>query len=151
MKNPCIIYQPSEYDNIIIRIFAEEYADRAENKISELQEQSIDCFMIEMSAIPQYIFDYQEAFLFNSKDKTVENLLINFEKAKQLVKDKWRIARGPLLEKLDVEYMKALEQGNTELQASIVNQKQQLRDITNLEMPNDFQVIIHTWPEILNS
>jgi hypothetical protein len=151
MKNPCIIYQPPEYDNIIIRIYAEEYADRAENKISELQEQSIDCFMIEMSAIPHYIFDYQEAFLFNSKDKTVENLLINFEKAKQLVKDKWRIARGPLLEKLDVEYMKALEQGNTESQASIVNQKQQLRDITNLEMPNDFQVIIHTWPEILNS
>ena len=55
---------------------------------------------------------------------------INIDKAKEIQKDKLREARKPLLEKLDVDFVKALELGGDT--ASIGAQKQALRDITNL-------------------
>lgn len=55
---------------------------------------------------------------------------INLEKAKEIQKDKMREVRKPLLEKLDVEFVRALELGtDTE---EIKTQKQALRDVTNL-------------------
>ena len=55
---------------------------------------------------------------------------INLDKAKEIQKDKLREARKPLLEKLDVDFVKALEIGGDT--ASIAAQKQALRDVTNL-------------------
>jgi hypothetical protein len=55
---------------------------------------------------------------------------INLEKAKEIQKNKLREARKPLLEKLDVGFVKALETG--EDTAPIVVQKQALRDVTNI-------------------
>lgn len=53
---------------------------------------------------------------------------INFDKAVVITKDRLRSERAPLLSKLDVDYMKAIEQG-TDV-APIVAEKQRLRDIT---------------------
>jgi len=55
---------------------------------------------------------------------------INLEKAKEIQKNKLREARKPLLEKLDVDFVKALETG--EDTTPIVVQKQALRDVTNI-------------------
>jgi len=55
---------------------------------------------------------------------------INIDKAKEIQKDKIREARKPLLEKLDVDFVRALEFGNDT--APIATQKQALRDVTNL-------------------
>ena len=44
---------------------------------------------------------------------------LNLEKAKEIWLNKYRIARTPLLEKLDTQFMRALEQNNTELMESI--------------------------------
>ena len=55
---------------------------------------------------------------------------INVEKAKEIQKDKMRVVRKPLLEKLDVDFVRALEFG-TDIE-EIKSQKQALRDITNL-------------------
>ena len=55
---------------------------------------------------------------------------INLEKAKELQKEKIREVRNPLLQKLDVDFVKALEVGGDT--ASIVEQKQALRDVTNI-------------------
>jgi len=55
---------------------------------------------------------------------------INLDKAKEIQKDKLREVRKPLLEKLDVDFVKALELGGDT--ASIVTQKQALRDITDI-------------------
>jgi hypothetical protein len=55
---------------------------------------------------------------------------INVEKAKQIHKDKIRSVRNPLLEKKDVEYIRALEVGDTAKVAEIVADKQALRDVT---------------------
>ena len=53
---------------------------------------------------------------------------VNITKAKDITKDKLRAERKPLLEALDVEFIKAQEQGTDT--SAIVVEKQRLRDIT---------------------
>jgi hypothetical protein len=53
---------------------------------------------------------------------------VNIDKAKDITKDKLRAERKPLLEALDVEFIKAQEQGTDT--SAIVAEKQRLRDIT---------------------
>jgi len=55
---------------------------------------------------------------------------INIDKAKEIQKDKIRQVRKPILEKLDVDFVRALEVGDDT--ASIAAQKQALRDVTNI-------------------
>lgn len=57
---------------------------------------------------------------------------INVDKAKEIHKDKIRQVRNPLLEKKDVEYMRAQEVGDTAKVAEIVAEKQALRDVTTI-------------------
>ena len=57
-------------------------------------------------------------------------LRVNMTKAVDIKKDMIRQERAPLLEKLDVEFMKALEAGNTALMEEIKAKKQALRDAT---------------------
>ena len=53
---------------------------------------------------------------------------INMEKAKDIMRDRLRIGRQPVLVDLDTQFMKALEIGADT--ASIVAEKQTLRDLT---------------------
>ena len=55
---------------------------------------------------------------------------INLDKAKEIKKDYLRADRKPLLESLDIQYMKAIEQGLDT--SEIVAEKQRLRDVTKL-------------------
>lgn len=75
---------------------------------------------------------------------------VNILQAQELWKNKWRQARKPKLEQLDVEFMRALEQGDANKQQEIVELKQQLRDITNTALPDTVEGIKSVWPEILN-
>ncbi len=54
---------------------------------------------------------------------------VNITKAKEIVKEKLRLDRKPLLEAQDILFMKAQEAGSDT--AAIVAEKQRLRDITN--------------------
>tara|TARA_R100000278_G_scaffold122376_1_gene108370 strand:- start:708 stop:947 length:240 start_codon:yes stop_codon:yes gene_type:complete len=54
-------------------------------------------------------------------------ITIDISKAKDIWKDKIRVARKPVLEKLDVDYMRANESGADT--TSIVADKQTLRDL----------------------
>jgi hypothetical protein len=57
-------------------------------------------------------------------------IVINFDKAKAITKERLRAERKPLLEAQDILFQRALENGaNT---AEIVAEKQRLRDITKL-------------------
>ena len=56
-------------------------------------------------------------------------LKINIDKAKNIWKDKIRVARKPKLEELDVEFVRAQETGADT--SAIVAKKKELRDITN--------------------
>lgn len=55
---------------------------------------------------------------------------INLDKAKEIQKDKIREVRKPLLEKLDVDFVRALELGTDT--ASVKEQKKALRDVTDI-------------------
>ena len=70
-------------------------------------------------------------------DRTFRNawnydLKEDLSKSKEIWKEKLRADRKPLLEELDVEYMKALELGDDVSQADIVARKQKLRDVTGI-------------------
>jgi len=74
---------------------------------------------------------------------------INISKAKEIWLEHYRRTRTPLLEKLDLEYIRADEQGNLELKKQIASKKQALRDITKTNLPNTLEGIKSSWPEIL--
>ena len=57
---------------------------------------------------------------------------INFDKAKAITKDRLRLERAPLLQKLDVEYQRADEDADATKKAEVAAEKQRLRDITKL-------------------
>jgi hypothetical protein len=57
-------------------------------------------------------------------------ITINFDKAKDITKDRLRAERTPLLQAQDVAFQRALESGADT--TAIVAEKQRLRDITKL-------------------
>lgn len=56
---------------------------------------------------------------------------VNMDKARDIKKDMIRAERTPKLAALDVDFMRAIEQGDTDLQATIAAKKQALRDATD--------------------
>jgi hypothetical protein len=71
------------------------------------------------------------AWLINEEDGS-----IYFDRSKgiELKKKRFRFLRKPLLEKLDIDFMKALEIADSTAISEIVTKKQVLRDITNIDM-----------------
>ena len=57
-------------------------------------------------------------------------ITINFDKAKEITKNRLRAERKPLLEAQDVAFQRALESGADT--SAIVAEKQRLRDVTQL-------------------
>lgn len=91
--------------------------------------------------------DYFNSYEFDEN----EGAKVNLEKAKELHKDKWRSARSPKLQKLDIDFMKAVEAGDSEKQSEIASQKQALRDVTNTPLDGTtLEEIKSVWPQILN-
>jgi hypothetical protein len=88
--------------------------------------------------------------ILNIKKIKVNNMAfsINMDKAKEIHLTKIRQVRSEMFPKLDVDFMKALETGNTELSAEIGAKKQQLRDITGMDLENvsDLNSLRNTWP-----
>jgi hypothetical protein len=69
---------------------------------------------------------FREAW--SSPPEGSEVIGIDMPKARDIWRDKIRLAREPELPKLDAEFMKALEAGDTSEQTSIAAQKQAWRD-----------------------
>lgn len=78
------------------------------------------------------------------------SIIINPDKAKNIWKDKWRETRRLLLAQLDIEFIKAIENGDIQKQTEIAAKKQTLRDITKIEINTNIpEEIKQIWPEIL--
>jgi cell division FtsZ-interacting protein ZapD len=56
---------------------------------------------------------------------------INMSIAKEIKKQEIRYERHKKMQKLDIEFMQALEQNNEALKEEIMNKKQRLRDATD--------------------
>ena len=77
-------------------------------------------------------------------------ITIDINKAKEVWKDKIRNARKSALEKLDIDFIKAQEQGNDI--ASIVATKQLLRDLpSQVDTANSINEIKAVWNDLLES
>lgn len=80
-----------------------------------------------------------------------KEIVVNIFKAKEIKRNKWRAMRTPLLKQLDVDYMRAVERADTVAQQEIAAKKQQLRDVTLIELPDSLEGIRATLPEVLES
>ena len=58
-------------------------------------------------------------------------ITVNMDKARDIKKDMIRAERNPKLAALDVEFMRAVEAGDTAKQSEISTKKQALRDATD--------------------
>ena len=75
-------------------------------------------------------------------------ITIDISKAKDIWKDKIRVARKPALEKLDVDYMRANESGADT--TSIVADKQILRDLpSQVDTATTTDEIKSVWNDML--
>lgn len=105
-------------------------ADR-EGVIQEIAKSSYDQKVVswrfleksEVEKIPPHWREYRNAW------KLTDSISIDMDAAKEIHKDKLRRLRKPLLEALDVAYMRQLETG--EDASAITSQKQALRDVTD--------------------
>lgn len=66
---------------------------------------------------------------------------IDIEKAKEIWRNKLRVDRQPLLQKLDADWFIAAECGSKTKQKEIAEQKQKLRDITKHEAIDNAQTV----------
>lgn len=90
--------------------------------------------------------DYFNAYEFDAES----GAKVNIEKAKAIHLDKFRAARKPKLDKLDVEYMKAVEANDEVKKEAVAADKQALRDVTTIKLPEDLAGIKDTWSDILS-
>ena len=75
---------------------------------------------------------------------------VNIERAKAIHLDKFRSARSPKLQKLDIDFMKSVEANDEAKKTVIVVAKQALREVTLTPLPDNLAGIKATWPDILN-
>lgn len=81
-------------------------------------------------------------------------IVIDVEKAKETWKRRMREARKPILDSLDSEYFRALEDGDTKAQKDIATKKKLLRDVTKLPAllnAATIEEIEAVWPEYLTA
>lgn len=69
--------------------------------------------------------------------------------AKEIQKNKWRTKRNRIFVNLDIEFIKALETDNKEEISQIAGIKNELRNVTEIEMPKTVEEIMEFWPDIL--
>jgi len=80
------------------------------------------------------------------------NITLDRAAAEELKRSQFRALRKPLLEKLDVQFMRALENGDTATIAVISAEKQVLRDVTLIDLSqyDTPQTLSAFTPEVLN-
>jgi hypothetical protein len=136
------IYYKQENGSLAITAFLNE--EVAEETIKSFKENNIPFGEItESTKIDDFFFDAYTV----SNNSEVE---VNFIKAKEIQKNKWRYLRAEILSKLDIEFMRAIEIGDTSKQDLIKSQKQALRDVTSIELQDSLEEIKNTIPDILD-
>jgi hypothetical protein len=128
----------------------DEYAEFVKNKDVPKQEDGspTPSWLIDVNDIPS-IKNVRNAWNINE----LGQIYFNRDKAIEIKKDQFRNSRKPLLEKLDVQFMRALEAGDTSSLSQIAAKKQQLRDITDISFNgHDTPQKLHEFiPDILKT
>lgn len=77
------------------------------------------------------------------------SIRINIDKAKAIKLDQFRAEREPKLEALDIAFMRAFEKADTAECARIAAEKQALRDVTKIALPDELDALKDFKPDIL--
>lgn len=105
-----------------------------------------DAFIIDAATLPS------DNDFFNAWKVVGNSVIVDMPAARNIWRDKMRVARAPKLSALDVEFMRAVERNDAAMQASIATQKQALRDITQdplIESAATTSELRVIWPDIL--
>jgi len=94
----------------------------------------------------QLPMDFYFAFFWNDQVKDAD---INIDVAKEIKRDQYRQLRDPLLQQLDLLFIKCLENDDVEKKSRVVFMKNKLRDITMHDLPNCWQELLHFYPNCL--
>lgn len=89
---------------------------------------------------------------FNALVRKGEGLSFDMAKARNIWRDKMRQARIDIFAKLDLDYLRADEDGDAALKAEIVRKKRALRDVTDdpaIEAASTISELRQVWPDIL--
>jgi len=81
-------------------------------------------------------------------DEAKKDFCVDFNVAKEIVKNNLRMVRNFLFEKLDLAFLKAIETNDEERRQYIVSLKDKLRNITDLEFPNTEQELFNFIPPV---
>ena len=108
----------------------DEYAEFVKNKDVPKQEDGspTPSWLIDVNDLPG-IKSVRNAWNINE----LGQIYFDRDKAIEIKKEQFRFLRKPLLEKLDVEFMRALENGDTSSISIITQKKSILRDITSVD------------------
>ena len=136
-----IVYA-QENNQIAVASVIEEFQEVIEDFVHKIVPPNAPYKIVESLDVDNTFFN---AYEFDQSTGAI----INMEKAKEIWKNKFRETRKPILENLDIEYMKALEDNNVIKQQEIASMKQQLRDVTAVELPDNLEDLKNTWPSIL--
>ena len=98
---------------------------------------------IDVDELPSFR-DFRNAWMDDGK-----TIIHDMVKANNLKRDKLRELRLPLLQELDVEYMRAEEINDSDKKSIIVAKKTALRDVTNFQDFTDIKQLKDYMPDIL--
>jgi hypothetical protein len=106
--------------------------------------------IVDVSEIPTDS-TFRNAWEGDGEGADLTTVAVNMDKAKDIWRDKWRVSRKPLLEGLDVEFMRAVEVKDEAVQDEIAQKKQELRDVTqtDLESVDTTDQLKSIWPDCL--
>ena len=140
MKDLRVVYKNEDGVAIICPIEGQDIEDIISSSIPEGAEYKI----VESSEIPTDR-EFREAWEYMS------GVNVSLERAKDVQRNRWREARRPLLEALDVEFLIASEGGDPNTVDLVKQKKQILRDVTltDLSAVNSLEELKEIWPECL--
>lgn len=132
IMNQVIVHrQATTLDVIITTPIRQEEIDKV---VKQLESEGHVCRKIPANKLPTDL-TYERAWFFN--DDLIVPIDINPNSAKEILRNRWRETRAPLLQSLDAKYMMALERNDSAAMASISVQKQKLRNITTEQIIPD--------------
>jgi hypothetical protein len=91
--------------------------------------------------------NFVDSIEWNSEKKQIE---FNIEKAKKIKQQEFRFLRQNKFDKLDAMYMKAFQLNQLDIIEKILKLKQDLRDITSVQMPDDIDELANFIPSIFS-
>jgi len=140
MKN--IVWKRGD-GGVAITVISDEFK-KTSKEYAEQFEKPVD-----LTAVA-YDLDLPEYRDFRNAWKWDNAITVDMEKAKEIHKERLRSAREPVLQKLDVEFLRAVELGDTKKQSDVTRKKQELRDVTentaiiNAQTPEELRAF---WPK----